>query len=101
MTPQTEIVLKQIIKGDESISPENAIRALALFRNPSSPSEPTCILPIPKVLEMLSIKRGGLYEYFRLGLLKRIYGIGGKAIGVSQDSYIAFTSRRPERIASK
>jgi len=98
MTPQTELVLKQIIKMDETIDPKNAIRAFALLRNTSkSSTEPPYILRIPKVLEMLGITRTGLYKYFKKGLLKRIYGEGEHAIGVAQDSYVAFTSRRPER----
>jgi len=102
MTPQTEAVIKKIIRSDETIDPKNAFRALTLLRSTSRFStEPPYILRIPKVLNMLSISRTELYSYFKKGLLKRIYGEGEHAIGVAQDSYIAFTSRRPERKVTK
>ena len=102
MTPQTELVLKQIVKSDETIDPNNAIRAFALLRSTSRFStEPPYILRFPKVRKMLGVSSSGLYKYFDKGLLKRIYGEGKHAIGVAQDSYIAFTNRRPERMATK
>jgi len=97
MTPQTELVLKQIVKSDDSIDPNNAIRAFALLRSTSRFStEPPYILRFPQVRKMLGISSAGLYKYFKQGLLKRIYGEGQHALGVDQNSYIAFTNRRPK-----
>jgi len=102
MTPQTELVLKQIVKGDKSIDPNNAIRAFALLRNPSShTAEPKPILRIPTVAQLLGISKATVYEYLEKGLLKRIYGEGVNAFGVDQDSYIAFTNRSQGKSASK
>jgi len=102
MTPQTELVLKQIIKADESIDPKNAILAFNFLRDPSKhPAEPSPILRIPMVAKMLGITIAGVYKYFDKGLLKRIYGEGENAFGVTQDSYIEFTSRRPQRSEAK
>jgi len=92
MTPQTEIVLTQIIKTDESIDRKNAIRAMALLRQSKFVSEPAPILGFKTVMRLLSVSKPTLYRYFDQGKLKRIYGEGEHAIGVDQDSYITFTN---------
>ena len=101
MTPQTELVLKQIVAQDDSIDPDRIGRAFALLRtNSRYTTEPEYILHMDDVMKLLGIARCTLYKYFKQGLLKRIYGEGDQALGVSQSSYIAFTNRRPERSAA-
>jgi len=92
MTPETEAILKKIIRSDESIDRECALRALALLRQSKFVPEPVPILGFTTVMRMLSVSRPTLYRYFDQGKLKRIYGEGEHAIGVAQDSYIKFTS---------
>jgi len=102
MTPQTEVVLKQIIKADESIDKRDAVRAFALLRNqPQCLYPPTPILRISQVMQMLGVSRSTLYRFFDQGILKRLYGEGKNALGVTQDSYIAFTSQPPKRTESQ
>ena len=49
------------------------------------------------VLKWLKIHRRTLDYYIQRGYLKRVYGGGERAIGVSRDSYLKFIARRSGR----
>ena len=48
-------------------------------------------------MELLKIHRRTLDYYIQRGYLKRVYGGGERAIGVSRDSYLKFIARRSGR----
>ena len=47
-------------------------------------------------MKLLNVTREGLKYYIRMGYLDRVFGSGNRAIGISQESYRRFTSRRVE-----
>ena len=57
----------------------------------------THVIRYKDVLKWLKIHRRTLDYYIQRGYLKRVYGGGERAIGVSRDSYLKFIARRSGR----
>ena len=47
------------------------------------------------VMKWLGVHRRTLDYYLKMGYLDRVYGGGQRAIGISRESYIRFTTHRP------
>ena len=46
-------------------------------------------------MKMLGVHRRTLDYYLKMGYLDRVYGGGQRAIGISRESFIRFTTHRP------
>lgn len=95
MKKETEVAVRNIIAMDSEIKPEDAERAIRLLNGVKDGGVPEIeIIKRRDVMELLHITRRTLDNYLERGLMDRVYAGGKKAIGVSRESFIRFTTRR-------
>lgn len=94
MKAQTEAAIRSIAGMDPEVKAENLEKAIRYLKGEAD-GEPTVEMMKRKdVMSLLHITRRTLDSYLERGLLDRVYGGGKKAIGVSRESFIRFTTRR-------
>ena len=86
MKAQTEAALRNIAGLDPEVKAENLERALRFLRGERDENGP--LVEVMKRKEVMEIHRRTLDYYIQRGYLKRVYGGGERAIGVSRDSYL-------------
>ena len=95
MKKETEVAIRNIIAMDPSIRYEDAERAIRLLNGEKDGGVPEVEMMKRKdVMDLLHITRRTLDNYLERGLMDRVYAGGKKAIGVSRESFIRFTTRR-------
>ena len=95
MKNETEVALRNIIAMDPGIVPENAERAIRLLKGEKDGGVPEIeMMERRDVMDLLHITRRTLDNYLERGLMDRVYAGGKKAIGISRESFIRFTTRR-------
>lgn len=95
MKAQTEAALRNIAGLDPEVKAENLERALRFLRGERDENGPLVeVMKRKEVMELLKIHRRTLDYYIEKGYLDRVYGGGERAIGISRDSFIRFTTRR-------
>ena len=93
---ETEVVIRGLLASDKSVAPEDIEKAIAYLQG--SPDEDLAhVIRYKDVLKWLKIHRRTLDYYIQRGYLKRVYGGGERAIGVSRDSYLKSIARRSGR----
>ena len=95
---ETEVVIRGLLASDKSVAPEDIEKAIAYLQGRRDEDEDlTHVIRYKDVLKWPKIHRRTLDYYFQRGYLKRVYGGGERAIGVSRDSYLKFIARRSGR----
>ena len=95
MKPETETLLRNIISLDPEITGENAEKAIDIMRGKvESDGDLVRVLRYKEVTDLLHIHRRTLEYYIEKGYLDRVYGPGERALGISRDSFIRFTTQR-------
>lgn len=95
MKPQTEAALRNIASMDPSVRPEDIEKAIRFLNGETDGvKEEIEVIKRKDVMELLRIKRRTLDNYLERGLMDRVYGGGKKAIGISRESFIRFTTMR-------
>ena len=95
MTTQTETLVRQIFALDTTISPEEMEHAIDILHGKPKDSEDLIhVLKFKEVTKLLNIHRRTLEYYISQGYLDRVYGRGKRALGISRESYLRFTTRR-------
>ena len=93
---ETEVVIRGLLASDKSVAPEDIEKAIAYLQGRLD-EDLTHVIRYKDVLKWLKIHRRTLDYYIQRGYLKRVYGGGERAIGVSRDSYLKFIARRSGR----
>lgn len=95
MTSQTEMTLRSLLAMDPEISQPLVEQAIdSLHHREVPPKELTQVIRYKELIKLLGVTRKSISYYVRKGYLDRVYGCGReRAIGVSRDSYMRFTSR--------
>ena len=95
MKPETETLLRNIISLDPEITKENAERAIDTLRGKLQSDEDLVhVLRFKEVRKLLNVHRRTLEYYINQGYLDRVYGRGQRAIGITRDSFLRFTTQR-------
>ena len=95
MTTQTETLVRQIFALDTTISPEEMEHAIDILHGKPKDSEDLIhVLKFKEVTKLLNIHRRTREYYISQGYLDRVYGRGKRALGISRESYLRFTTRR-------
>ena len=95
MKAETETLLRNIISLDPEITKENAEKAIDIMRGKiESEADLVHVLRYKEVMDLLHVHRRTLEYYINKGYLDRVYGRGERALGVSRDSYLRFTTQR-------
>jgi len=94
MKAQTEAALRGLLGMDEEIAKENIEKAIAYLRGERTDDELVHVIKYKDVLSLLHCHRRTLEYYIAKGYLTRVYGGGTRAIGVSRESFIRFTTKR-------
>lgn len=95
MKIQTELAIRSIAGTDAEITPDNLEKALRVLRGiPDSTDDLIHVLRRKEVEELLHVHRRTIDYYLDNGYLDRVYGGGKRAIGISRESFIRFTTRR-------
>ena len=94
MKAQTEAAIRNIVGLDPEVKQENIERAIRYLKGESEGGEEIAVMKRQDVMKLLHITRRTLDNYLERGLLDRVYAGGKKAIGVSRESFIRFTTRR-------
>lgn len=95
MKTETETLLRNIISLDPEITKENAEKAIDIMRgNVKTEEDLVHVLRYKEVMDLLHVHRRTLEYYIDKGYLDRVYGRGERALGVSRDSFIRFTTQR-------
>ena len=98
----TEKTMRQALAMDGEVSAEDVERAIAILNGcPETHHDLVRVLRYDEVMKRLNVTREGLKYYIRMGYLDRVFGSGSRAIGISQESYRRFTSRRVEPAAKR
>ena len=85
---ETEVVIRGLLASDKSVAPEDIEKAIAYLQGRRDEDEDlTHVIRYKDVLKWLKIHSRTLDYYIQRGYLKRVYGGGECAIGVSRDSY--------------
>lgn len=95
MKPETETLIRNVVSLDPEISRENAEKALDIMRGKvCSDCDLVHVLRFNDVCDMLHIHRRTLEYYISRGHFDKVYGRGERAIGVTRDSFLRFTTQR-------
>ena len=104
MKTQTEMAVRNILEMDDEINKQDIDRAIDVLRGKKDETGTEGLVHVlrrKEVMELLHIHRRTLDYYIDMGYLDRVYGGGKKAIGISRESFIRFTSRRVVRNTKK
>lgn len=97
MKVQTEIALRGILEMDGEVVKSDVDRALNILNGRKEVEDDLVhVIRRKKAMELLGVHRRTLDYYLKMGYIERVYGGGQRAIGVSRESLIRFTTHRPE-----
>lgn len=95
MTPQTENIIRNVASLDPEIPPERLEQALSVLRGGSDFNGVIDhVLRRKEVEEILHVHRRTIDYYLEKGYLRRVYGGGQRAVGISRESLNNFMRRR-------
>lgn len=95
MKAETEIALRGILQLDPEIDKADAERAIDLLcGRKKEDAEPVQVIRRKDAMKWLGVHRRTLDYYIEKGYLDRVYGGGERAIGISRESYLRFTTSR-------
>ena len=95
MKIETENAIRSILSLDPEVSQENLEKAVhILWGRVESEDDLVHVLRFKEVMNLLHVHRRTLEYYIDKGYLDRVYGRGERALGISRDSYIRFTTER-------
>lgn len=95
MKVETENAIRSILSLDPEVSQENLEKAIhILWGRVESEDDLVHVLRFKEVMNLLHVHRRTLEYYIDKGYLDRVYGRGERALGISRDSYIRFTTER-------
>ena len=95
MKIETENAVRSILSLDPEVSQENLEKAIhILWGRVESEDDLVHVLRYKEVMDLLHVHRRTLEYYIDRGYLDRVYGRGERALGISRDSFIRFTTQR-------
>lgn len=95
MKIETENAVRSILSLDPEVSQENLEKAIhILWGRVDTEDDLVHVLRYKEVTALLHIHRRTLEYYIEKGYLDRVYGLGERALGISRDSFIRFTTQR-------
>ena len=95
---ETEQMIRSMAKMDGEVNPNDLERAINIMRGVKDDNQDLVhVIRRKDAARMLGVHRRTLDYYIQRGYLKRVYGGGERAIGVSRDSYLKFIARRSGR----
>ena len=95
MKIETENAVRSILSLDPEVSQENLEKAIhILWGRVESKDDLVHVLRYKEVMDLLHVHRRTLEYYIDRGYLDRVYGRGERALGISRDSFIRFTTQR-------
>ena len=96
MKAETETLLRNIISLDPEITKENAEKAIDVLRGKVETEDDLVhVMRYKDVCELLHVHPRTLEYYINRGYLDRVYGMGGmRALGITRESFIRFTTER-------
>ena len=97
MKQQTELTVRMLLKSDTSVSEEDIEKAVDILKGKEggdATEELQHVIRRKDVLKLLGVHRRTLDYYVEQGYLKRVYGIGKRALGISRESFLKFTAQR-------
>ena len=98
MKVETEQMIRSMAKMDGEVNPNDLERAINIMRGVKDDNQNLVhVIRRKDAARMLGVHRRTLDYYIQRGYLKRVYGGGERAIGVSRDSYLKFIARRSGR----
>ena len=96
MKAETESAVRNVLAIDGEIQESVIERAISILKGQLEENLPSIpYLSRKAVMEHLKCHRRTLDYYLKMGYLDRVYGGGQRAIGISRESYIRFTTHRP------
>ena len=98
MKVETDQMIRSMAKMDGEVNPNDLERAINIMRGVKDDNQNLVhVIRRKDAARMLGVHRRTLDYYIQRGYLKRVYGGGERAIGVSRDSYLKFIARRSGR----
>ena len=95
MKIETENAVRSILSLDPEVSQGNLEKAIhILWGRVESKDDLVHVLRYKEVMDLLHVHRRTLEYYIDRGYLDRVYGRGERALGISRDSFIRFTTQR-------
>ena len=95
MKIETENAVRSILSLDTEVAQSDMERAIMLLHGKVQSDEDLVhVLRYKEVMDLLHVHRRTLEYYINKGYLDRVYGRGERALGVSRDSYLRFTTQR-------
>ena len=95
MKVETEQMIRSMAKMDGEVNPNDLERAINIMRGVKDDNlDLVHVIRRKDAMKMLGVHRRTLDYYLKMGYLDRVYGGGQRAIGISRESFIRFTSRR-------
>ena len=96
MKVQTEIAIRGILQMDAEVVKADMDRAINILNGRHDEDDDLVhVIRRKDVMKWLGVHRRTLDYYLKMGYLDRVYGGGQRAIGISRESYIRFTTHRP------
>lgn len=95
-------MIRSMAKMDGEVNPNDLERAINIMRGVKDDNlDLVHVIRRKDAMKMLGVHRRTLDYYLKMGYLDRVYGGGQRAIGISRESFIRFTSHRPEPLVRK
>ena len=95
MKVETEQMIRSMVKMDGEVNPNDLERAINIMRGVKDDNlDLVHVIRRKDAMKMLGVHRRTLDYYLKMGYLDRVYGGGQRAIGISRESFIRFTSQR-------
>ena len=96
MKYETEQAIRSIVSCDTEVTGPNLNRALRiLYGEQESEEDLVHVMRYKDVCELLHVHPRTLEYYINRGYLDRVYGMGGmRALGITRESFIRFTTER-------
>ena len=95
MKPETEALIRNVVAFDGEITAHNLNKAIEILRGKVEPdADLVHVIRFNDVCDMLHIHRRTLEYYISRGHFDKVYGRGERAIGVTRDSFVRFTTQR-------
>ena len=102
MKVETEQMIRSMAKMDGEINKNDLERAINIMRGVKDGNQDLVhVIRRKDAMKLLGVHRRTLDYYLKMGYLDRVYGGGQRAIGISRESFIRFTSHRPEPLSRK
>lgn len=96
MKYETEQAIRSIVSCDTEVTGPNLNRAIRiLYGEQESEEDLVHVMRYKDVCELLHVHPRTLEYYINRGYLDRVYGMGGmRALGITRESFIRFTTER-------